>query len=111
MTATLGRPDPRFPEGTEDLDADLYIHSTTPVLTVSRDGAPPEVYVTAAAFMEVQKERDEYRRVLALINAWRVGAARPEARLRQLLAGVGEGDAQGEATLDIIRWAQGQGGQ
>ncbi len=108
MTATLGRPDPRFPEGTESLDDGLYIHPTTPVLTVSRDGAAPDVYVDAAAFMQVQKERDEYRRLLALINAWRVGGARSEIRLRQLLMQAGEGDVQAEATLDIIRWVESQ---
>jgi hypothetical protein len=96
---------PNVPEGTEDLGNGLYIHPDVPVMTMSRDGKP-EVYVSASAFMEMQKKRDEYRRVLALINAWRVDPNRSERGLRQLLERVGEGDTQAEATLDIMRWVQ-----
>jgi hypothetical protein len=101
---------PNVPEGTEDLVNGLYLHPDAPVMTITRDGQT-EVYVAASAFMEVQRDRDEYRRILALVNAWRLSSVRSEHALRQLLMRVGEGDAQAEATLDIIRWASEQQGR
>lgn len=102
----------------EDWDAGLYLDDRTPVTTMTtkwRDpSAPPsaapqiveEHYVSAQAFMAVQKERDEFQRVLALINGWRMSTGRDDERLRTLLASVGHNDGMGEAVLDIIRWAQ-----
>lgn len=102
----------------EDWEAGLYLDARTPVTTVTttwRDPSTPpsaapqvveEHYVSAQTFMEVQKERDELQRVLALINGWRMSPGRDENRLRTLLASVGHNDAMGEAVLDVIRWAQ-----
>lgn len=96
---------PHVPEDTEDLADGLYLHPDTPVLTVAT-GGETKVYVAADRFMEVQKERDEYRRLLALINAWRITSGRTEAALTALLARVGEGADQAKATLEILRWVQ-----
>lgn len=98
----------------ENLTEGLYLDPRLTVTTISttvRDPgrsvfAEPEVtesyLVSAEDFMAVQKERDAYRRVVALVNAWRITPNRSEARLRDLLAAVGQGDGEGEATLSIL---------
>lgn len=58
--------------------------------------------------MAVQKEADDYRRALALINAWRVTPGRDLDRLAVLLAGVGFNDTLGQATRDLIAEFTGQ---
>jgi hypothetical protein len=86
----------------EDLEAGLYLWPhTTPVTTITR-GEQTEYLVDAHAFMEMQRERDNYRRVLALINAWRISPERSERSLRHLLAGVGFSDADARAMAEII---------
>src|ERR1017187_5399862 len=64
----------------EDLDAGLYIHRDDPgrrmpgikVTTISDPDGMTQYLVDAVQFMEIQLERDNYRRALALINAWRL---------------------------------------
>ena len=97
----------------ENFDEGLYIHpESVEVLatTVLRAGCDPEtvVFVHASSFMEVQKERDELKRTLSLINAQRArheyGVERWEATVALLdKAGFTEDDARAMASL--IAWA------
>lgn len=110
---------PRYP-AVEDHANGLYLRPQTAVTvlttTVHDPSLPPSApaqvteayYVDATEFMAVQKEVDDYRRALSLINAWRVTPGRELDRLAVLLAGVGFNDALGEATRDIIAEFTGQ---
>lgn len=101
----------------EDPDNGLYLRPQTAVtvLTTTRQdptqppSAPPETtqayYVSAEEFMAVQKENDDYRRTLALINAWRVSAylsVRNDTRLNRLLDEAGFSEGMGHAVNDMI---------
>lgn len=111
----------------DDEDDELYLVSSTPRFTctalVLQD--PPEVpdvdyskvsvFVPAEEFMAVQKERDQYRRAMALVNGLRVEMSRLDlrpslatsaGRLAQICASVGMDDEQGRAVNDLIRQAQ-----
>lgn len=95
----------------EALADGLYLHrrteqwpSGTRTMTVTVDGEPRE-WVDADDFMAVQKERDDHRRVIALINAWRWSPAfvdRDSRRLDALLAAAGESVQSGRAMLEIL---------
>jgi tRNA C32,U32 (ribose-2'-O)-methylase TrmJ len=52
--------------------------------------------------MQMQRERDNLRKTLALINAWRVQPQRTEARLRQLLKSAGFEEADAQAMSEIV---------
>lgn len=104
---------PRYP-AVEDHVNGLYLRPQTTVTVLTTTvhdptlppSAPAQVteshFVDATEFMAVQKEADDYRRVLSLIHAWRVTPARDLDRLAVLLAGVGFNDVLGQATRDII---------
>ena len=94
----------------EDLDAGLYIHRDDPgrrmpgikVTTISDPDGMTQYLVDAVQFMEIQLERDNYRRALALINAWRLDPARDDRLLKKRLADAGFDDADGEAIRSLI---------
>jgi hypothetical protein len=96
----------------EDLLNGLYIHERsegnptgTRVLTTVVDGTT-ERWVDAADFMAVQKERDDARRQLAFVNAWRWSEAmvrRDFGMLDAVLANAGLTRELGRATLGIMR--------
>lgn len=102
----------------EDLDSGLYLRPQTTVTTMTtshRDPTRPPsapsvveeaVLVAAEDFMAVQKERDDLRRAVALISAWRVDPRRTTARLDNILAAVGQSREQGKAVLQIVHWAR-----
>jgi len=106
----------RLPERlpVEDLDAGLYIHQhATPVTVLElpgpvdesrlRPGEPERRYlVSAEDFMAVQKERDDYRKVTALIGAWRLDPDRREETLIRLLESVGVTDGLASSVAEIV---------
>lgn len=74
-------PDNTYPDSHPELK-DALATITTATSTVR--------YVTREAWERVAAERDEYRRVLALISAWRVQGRIHSEHLDRLLARVGE---------------------
>lgn len=103
----------------EDIDNGLYLTSVR-VHTVTENAvaAPwerreaPEpttrYYVSADDFMVVQKERDEFKRAAALINAEMFGG-RDWSVVAQRLAQVGLTADDGKAMLDLVEWARAGG--
>jgi hypothetical protein len=97
----------------EDFTDGLYIHpESAVVVTVAARGSAsmPEVehFVGAFDFMLLQKERDELKRTLALINLTRVGPVTDSDRLRRVYelcdkAGFGPGEAH--ALNGVVAWA------
>lgn len=105
---------PRNPEETypfENLDEGLYVHPQGVNLLCIRsrseqEGEAEEWFIGVADYMDVQRERDNYRRALALINGWLV-RQRPElsgqcAEVRTLLEKAGFDAAQGKAINGIV---------
>lgn len=102
----------------EDPANGLYLHPQTPVITFTTTRTDPHAapadqrvaeqthYVAAEDFMDVQKERDHLRRTLAFINGWRTDPALDLDRLDTVLASVGMTFAEGEAVMEIMRWAR-----
>lgn len=89
----------------EDSDAGLYLHEPDRVgLLEQRAGidGEPRYYLPVQQFMEMQRERDEFRKAAALLNAWRVRVAPDSAEPRSLLAAVGLDDADGRAMQSIV---------
>jgi hypothetical protein len=85
----------------EQIEDGLYINPSTATTKISVGGE--DTYLVAAEdFMAVQKERDEYRRTLALINAWRIDRNRDEQRLTQLLEKAGFTFADAQAMVSLI---------
>lgn len=92
-------------DAVERRDDGLYINDHIGVhVTTSRSGGStrPAVYVDAEDFMQMQRERDDLRRVLYLINGWRVSAPRPELALVRLLSGVGLTDLDGQVCRSLV---------
>lgn len=58
----------------------------------------------------VVEQRDEYRRVLALISAWRLSSGTRDPQLDALLRRVGEDYDSARAASNIIEWARSQQG-
>lgn len=93
----------------------LYIHRATEdrpdgtrTMTVTTGGEVTE-WVHADDFMAVQKERDDYRRALALVNAWRWSPDFAERNPRLLdiqLAGAGFTVKDGRAMLSLVASVQ-----
>lgn len=99
----------------EDHKAGLYVHEGTPqmpgveLLRLRRRGVgPEEAFVPVLDFMRVQRERDELRRALALINALRAddGVVMPSLVVT-LLERAGFTHRDAEAMVDIIRQVRG----
>lgn len=94
----------------DDLDG-RYIHrrndkrpSGTRTMSVTINGEAQE-WVHVDDFMDVQRERDDYRRAIALINAWRWSPDFVNRRFVMLdsqLAGVGMTMKDGRAMNSII---------
>jgi hypothetical protein len=92
-------------DAVERRDDGLYINDGTGVhVTIGRSSgsARPAIYVDAEDFMQVQKERDDLRRALYLINGWRVSIPRREAVLTSLLSGVGLNDLDGQVCRSLV---------
>lgn len=51
-------------------------------------------------------ERDEYRRVLALISAWRLDSGTRDGQLDALLSRVGESYDSARAMQSLVAWAR-----
>lgn len=98
----------REPLDVEDPDNGLYLHTVEPM--VQRDGFGERIYVEAADFMAVQRERDTYRSALALINGL---LADPDVdhwqlrdRARRVLDNAGMDAKDGRAVVGLMRWAE-----
>ena len=88
----------------ENLAEDLYLNPDmrAKMTVIAPPGADPVHLVPAEDYMAIQKERDENRRVLALINAWRRTPYRSEDAFAALLARVGQDDGLADATRSIM---------
>jgi hypothetical protein len=101
----------------EDPDEGLYLHQAggrmpggARVLKLAQDGRE-RYYVRAEDYMAVQKERDDYRRSMALVNAWRVTQKRQFPMLENLCFSAGFTDADGHAINDVIRGLRDDAGE
>lgn len=102
----------------EDVDDGLYLTSvrvhtvTDNAVAASWERPVPEpttrYLVSAEDFMAVQKERDEYRRPCALVNAEAVGD-RDWSVVQRRLAAVGLSREDGAAMMDLVEWARSGG--
>lgn len=63
-------------------------------------------YMPREQWEAVVAERDEYRRVLALISAWRLDSGTRNAQLDALLRRVGEDYDSARAMHDLVAWAR-----
>lgn len=91
----------------EDFNAGLYLHDhQVAITTITGPDGQQTLLVSADDFMAMQKERDDYRRAVGLINAWRIDPDRNESRLRALLASVGQDDGMARAMAGIVAWAR-----
>jgi hypothetical protein len=94
----------------EDLDEHLYIHPGTVTVAAFTVGSEEtRYYVGAQDFMEMQRERDELRRTLSLINAIRATKgefAEKWERACDLLQGAGFDGKQAQAMAGLIAWAK-----
>lgn len=94
----------------EDRDAGLYVHARsrknrTGVRLLTTDtGTGASYWVDVTDFMRIQRERDEARKTLGLINA--IGRKDPQVRKLLNDHGLTEGDAS--AMRSLIRWGQEQ---
>lgn len=103
--------DDRWPDDIRMQHTGRYIHERTDkrpdgtrVMRVATDGVE-QVWVHAGDFMDVQKERDDARRQLAFINAWRHSIQfnlRDSAMLDRQLEEAGLDAGQGRAMLGLI---------
>lgn len=62
----------------------------------------PREFIPRDQWEEVAAERGEFRRVLALISAWRLDSGVRDPALDRLLATVGEDYAQARAVASVI---------
>lgn len=87
----------------EDLDNGRYINDRDRLMTtIGPDNISARYYVDAELFMDVQKERDDYRRVLAVMNALRAQepGSLPDVAIALLsTAGFDMGDARAMVSL------------
>lgn len=90
----------------ENLEDGLYVHPGTRTMAVSRSGGVTRYWVDARDFMQVQKERDDYRRAIALVNAWRVAAGVDFPMLTSLCESVGLTVEDAHAINAVIRGLQ-----
>lgn len=96
----------------KDPTGDRYIHRPQPgfkgtrvilITTYCDDQITDQEWVHADDFMDVQQERDDYRRTLALINALPIAA---DGNLRAMLDGAGFSLGDAEAMRSLIAWAR-----
>jgi hypothetical protein len=82
-----------------------------PHLTITSEDGTVTRYIEVGRHLTLMDERDEYRRVCALVNAWRrtqgtnlrhAGLSGAERELAQLLARVGEDDQSGDAMRSLV---------
>jgi hypothetical protein len=92
-------------DAVERRDDGLYINDGIGVhVTTGRSSGStrPAVYVDAEDFMRVQKERDDLKRVLYLINGWCWGSGRAESTLVRLLAQAGLTELDGQTCRSLV---------
>lgn len=102
-------PDDRWPDevvSEHNLLAGLYIHHDIPRWKVRDPEGVEHTLVDAKAFMEVQRERDDYRRVCALVNAWRHRDIFDLPAIDRLLNSVGLTYDDARAMNGLIQWAK-----
>lgn len=95
---------------TETAPASLRYPDDHPILrdhrlTIVQNGDSAE-YVTRDLWEETVADRDELRRVLAYISAWRITSGTRDAELDRILKTVGEDYDTARANLGVIRWAR-----
>lgn len=82
------------------------------VVKVALPGGELREYMPRDELERVVAERNHYRRVLALISAWRLDSGVRDLDLDRLLARVGEGYDEARATAGVIasvrEWARTQ---
>ncbi|OHU12834.1 hypothetical protein [Mycobacteroides chelonae] len=74
-------------------------------LSIVQDGETTE-YVTRDLWEETVAQRDEFRRVLSFISAWRLSSHTHDAELDRLLALVGEDYQSARAMAGLINWGR-----
>lgn len=75
------------------------------LLSIVQNGQAAQ-YVSRELWEETAAERDELRRVLMFISAWRLTSGTCDTELDQLLARVGEDYSTARAALSVINWAR-----
>lgn len=75
------------------------------LVSIVQNGKATE-YVSRELWEETAAERDELRRVLAFISAWRLTSRTCDVELDRLLARVGEDYGTARAALSVINWAR-----
>jgi hypothetical protein len=90
---------------TEPTDGYLAKEDAKRCLTLATPGGEPQTWVPLDLFQAVQNERDEFRRVLGLIGAWRSAGMESVNDLDRLLLRGGFDLAACRAVLDVVRWA------
>lgn len=63
-------------------------------------------YMPRSEWEKAAAERDEYRRVLALISAWRLDTGTRDSQLDALLRRVGEDYDSARAMQSLVAWAR-----
>lgn len=63
-------------------------------------------YMPRSEWEKAAAERDEYRRVLALISAWRLDSGTRDSHLDALLSRVGESYDSARAMQSLVAWAR-----
>lgn len=96
----------RAPEDTDDLLNGLYLNDNVPQWKVTDADGAEHILVPAQTFMEMQRERDQYRRTLALINAWRTTEFwwQDPDRLNSLLEHAGMTYEDGKVMDSLVRF-------
>lgn len=86
-----------YPDTHPEIRDDLVTISTA---TGEQQLLPRQTWEKAAV------QRDEFRRVIAMIGAWRIESGTQDDRLDALLASVGETRDSSRAVLGVIEWAR-----
>jgi hypothetical protein len=104
--AENGRLAPTLPF--EDLDNGLVLNPPyrDHLTVITPPGGEPVYLMPAEDFVAMQKEFHDYRRTVALINAWRLTPNRTDSRLAALLAERGFSDGDARAMMSLIAWAE-----
>lgn len=72
-------------------------------LTIEQDGVSTK-WVTRELWERTVAERDEFRRVLAFISAWRLSSGTRDCALDRLLSRVGEDYDTARAIRGVMEW-------
>lgn len=83
----------------------LYLHDRDGLLELTGLAGIEGDFLPVQRFMEMQRERDEMRKTLALINA-ALQRRQPLPKVRLLVRNAGLTAADGEAMCSVVDWAQ-----